>query len=58
MKEQYKKCPECGIISGFYLEEKQNKNEEFFCQECGRDSKLKDWKDSIRVSYIKQINSD
>lgn len=56
MKEVYKKCP-CGTVSGFYLENNPNKEEEYFCSSCGNETKLKDWKDSTRREYVDQIEA-
>lgn len=51
-KTFYKKCPNCGTISGFILESKKIwKNKEYFCQDCGKDSRLIRWKRSNENEY-------
>ena len=53
-KTFYKECPDCRIISGFYLTvEEIKKNEKYICQNCQKESKLSKWKNSTEREYLK-----
>ena len=55
----YAICPtkNCHTIGGFSLPlEVIEKNEEYYCQECGIESNLNEWKKSTRKEMLKQFD--
>lgn len=56
----YKKCPvrKCRAVSGFCLSAKQiSEDEEYICQDCGKETKLSKWKESSIEEYNKSFQT-